>query len=62
MRSGLVAGVAEHHSLVAGALLSSWSSPARCRADLFALVDALRDVGALLVDATMTPQVLPSKP
>jgi hypothetical protein len=47
----LVAGVAEHHALVAGALQLELVLGRPGAADLFALVHALRDVGALLVDA-----------
>ena len=59
---GLVAGVAEHHPLVAGALLVELVVLAGgARADLFGVVDALGDVGRLLVDRRpCTPQVLPS--
>ncbi len=47
---GLVAGVAEHHALVAGALQVEAVLAGLARADLLARVDALGDVGALLVD------------
>ena len=47
---GLVARVAEHHPLVAGALAVEDVLAARARARLERPVDALRDVGRLLVD------------
>ena len=47
----LVAGVAEHHPLVAGALAVEVVLAGLAAAQLLALVDALGDVGALLVDA-----------
>ena len=47
---GLVAGVPEHHALVAGALAVEVVLARLAGADLFALVDALGDVGRLLVD------------
>ena len=46
----LVAGVAEHHALVAGALRLDAILARLAGTDLFADVDALGDVGALLVD------------
>ena len=49
-RRGLVARVAEHHALVAGADEVD-AGRALAVLDLEGLVDALRDVGALLVDA-----------
>ena len=48
---GLVAGVAEHHPLVAGALLVELVVLAGgAGADLLGVVDALGDVGRLLVE------------
>ena len=47
---GLVARVAEHHPLVAGALLVEQVLAAGARAHLFGVVDALGDVGRLLVE------------
>ena len=47
---GLVAGVAEHHPLVAGALGVEQVLAALARPHLLRGVDALADVGALLVD------------
>ena len=47
---GVVAGVAEHHPLVAGALAVDDVLAAAAAAQLLALVDALGDVAALLVD------------
>ncbi len=47
---GLVAGVAEHHALVACALLVVGVAAGRTAANLFGLVDALGDIGRLLVD------------
>ncbi len=47
---GLVARVAEHHSLVAGALLVQQVLARRAAAHLFGVVHALRDVGRLLVE------------
>ena len=46
----VVAGVAEHHPLVAGALGVDDVFAASAAAELLALVDALGDVAALLVD------------
>ncbi|CAB4886960.1 unannotated protein [freshwater metagenome] len=48
---GLVAGIAEHHALVAGALPADGVLARLTAAKLFALVHALCDVCALLVDA-----------
>ena len=48
---GLVAGVAEHHPLVAGALLVELVLAGGAGADLLGVVDALGDVGRLLVEA-----------
>ena len=49
-RVGLVAGVAEHHPLVAGALRVEQVLAALARPHLLRGVDALADVGALLVE------------
>ena len=54
---GLVAGVAEHHSLVAGPELVVLDSLAR----LEGVVDALRDVGRLLLDRRHACRTSPSR-
>ena len=57
---GVVAGVAEHQALVAGALLVERVDAAG--AALEGGVDALGDVRALLADRALTPHEAPSKP
>ena len=57
----VVAGVAEHEALVAGALGVQRVVGAGVRL-LVRLVHALGDVGGLLADGDQTPQDSPSKP
>ena len=58
----VVAGVAEHQALVAGALRVRAGRPTRRDARLVGAVDALGDVGRLRADRHLTPQDPPSKP
>ena len=59
---GVVAGVAEHQALVAGALPVERVLDALAGARLVGGVDALRDVGDCAPIETETPQEWPSKP